>query len=111
MKSSTKILNSLLLALFGLFASIKSAVAQIEIDKIQGTLENVPTEARNLVNPIFNILLFIVGIIAAGVLVYGYIQKKRSNDPNSGDSLVSGALNTVYVVVGIYIIKFIFFGA
>ena len=111
MKIIKKIYLSAITAVLGLFCFAETALAQLNIKSLDSELQKVPTEVNKLINPIVNIILLIVGIIAIGILVYGFIQKKRSNDPNSADNLVSGALNTVYVVVGIYIIKFFFFGA
>lgn len=111
MKIIKKIYLSAITAVLGLFCFAETALAQVDFSNLSSNLEKVPKQVKDLINPIVNIIMLIVGIIAIGVLVYGYIQKKRSNDPNSADGLVSGALNTVYVVVGIYIIKFFFFGA
>lgn len=111
MKIINKIYLSAITAVLGLFCFAETALAQLNIKNLDSELGKVPAEVNKLINPVVNIILLIVGVIAIGVLLYGYIQKKRSNDPNSADGLVSGALNTVYVVVGIYIIKFFFFGA
>lgn len=111
MKIIKKIYLSAITAVLGLFCFAETALAQLNIKSLDSELDKVPREVNKLINPIVNIILLIVGVIAIGILVYGFIQKKRSNDPNSADGLVSGALNTVYVVVGIYIIKFFFFGA
>lgn len=111
MKIINKIYLSAITAVLGLFCFAETALAQLNIKNLDSELGKVPAEVNKLINPIVNIILLIVGVIAIGILVYGYIQKKRSNDPNSADGLVSGALNTVYVVVGIYIIKYFFFGA
>lgn len=111
MKIIKKIYLSAITAVLGLFCFAETALAQLNIQSLDKELGNVPKQIKTFINPIVNIILLIVGIIAIGVLVYGYIQKKRSNDPNSADGLVSAALNTVYVVMGIYIIKFFFFGA
>ena len=111
MKIINKIYLSAITAVLGLFCFAETALAQLNIKNLDSELGKVPAEVNKLINPIVNIILLIIGIIAIGVLLYGYIQKKRSNDPNSADGLVSGALNTVYVVVGVYIIKFFFFGA
>ena len=111
MKIIKKIYLSAITAVLGLFCFAETALAQLNIKNLDSELGKVPAEVNKLINPVVNIILLIVGVIAIGVLLYGYIQKKRTNDPNSADGLVSGALNTVYVVVGIYIIKFFFFGA
>lgn len=111
MKIIKKIYLSAITAVLGLFCFAETALAQVTIENLDSQLTQVPTQSKKLVNPIVNIILLVVGLIAIGVFVYGYIRKKHSNDPNSGDSLVSGALNTVYVVLGIYVIKFFFFGA
>ena len=111
MKIINKIYLSAITAVLGLFCFAETALAQLNIKNLDSELGKVPAEVNKLINPVVNIILLIVGVIAIGVLLYGYIQKKRSNDPNSADGLVSGALNTVYVVVGIYIIKYFFFGA
>lgn len=111
MKIIKKIYLSAITAVLGLFCFAETALAQLNIKNLDSELGKVPAEVNKLINPVVNIILLIVGVIAIGVLLYGYIQKKRTNDPNSADGLVSGALNTVYVVVGIYIIKYFFFGA
>lgn len=111
MKIIKKIYLSAITAILGLFCFAETALAQLNIKNLDSELGKVPDEVNKLINPIVNIILLIVGVIAIGILLYGFIQKKRSNDPNSADGLVSGALNTVYVVVGIYIIKYFFFGA
>lgn len=111
MKIIKKIYLSAITAVLGLFCFAETALAQVKIESLDSQLTQVPTQVKKFINPIVNIILLIVGVIAIGILVYGFIQKKRSNDPNSADGLVSGALNTVYVVVGIYVIKFFFFGA
>lgn len=97
--------------LVALFCNSLSVLAQdtLNSNNIKSRLTQVTSDIGEIVNPIINIALAIIGVIAIGVVVWAYAKKKKA-DPNANDALMDAAWTTIAIVAFVYIIKSFFFG-
>lgn len=101
------------IALF--FVSIFSAVSahaqdQVNISNLEQRLSNVPKDVSNMINPVINVVLLIFGLAVIASLVIAYINKRKDNNSGSNDKLIDTLWTALVVLLGIYAVKFFFFG-
>jgi len=75
---------------------------------IKSQLEGVTRNITDLIDPIVNIVLAIVGVIALGVIMWAYAKKKKG-DANANDALMDAGWTTLVVVIFVYVVKLFFF--
>lgn len=85
------------------------AYAQVQINELQQKLQTVPQDVSNMVGPIINIVLIILGIAVIISLVIAYIQKRKDNNSNSNDKIIDALWTALVVILGIYAVKTFFF--
>ncbi len=94
-----------------LYLTAENALAQgLTSSNIKSQLDGVTQNARDLINPIVNIVLLIVGVIALGIIAWAFAKKKKG-DAGANDAIMDAAWSTLAVVAFIYVIKLFFFGA
>ncbi len=103
---------SMLAAMFivSLFNAVPAS-AQMKIDNIKTELGNVPDTIKDLINPIINIVLLILGLGVIASLIVAYINKRKDNNSNSNDKIIDALWTAMVVILGIYAVKFLLIGS
>lgn len=109
MKANQNIKRAAATAITALSSISIWAQTPIESNQIETQLTNVTSNIGKIVNPIINIVLAIVGIIAIGVIAWAFAKKKRG-EQGANDAIMDTAWTTLAVVAFIYVVKAFFFG-
>lgn len=86
-----------------------SFATTVKIEGLESQLNNVTENIAKIANPIINIILAIVGVIAIGVIAWAFSKKKKGQD-GANDAIMDTAWTTLAVVAFIYVVKSFFFG-
>lgn len=91
-------------------ASTQLALAgdPIKATDIEGQLNNVTSNIGKIINPIIDIVLAIVGVLAVGIIAWAFAKKKKG-DAGANDAIMDAAWTTLAVVAFIYIVRLFFF--
>ena len=110
MKITTRIkyaCTSVLVFLMGAFTGF--AQNPVSSTELKTKLDGVTKSIGEIANPLINIGLAVIGVIAVGVAIWAY-SKKKKGDANANDGLMDAAWTTLAIVAFIYVVKSFFFG-
>ena len=102
-KKFNYLVSSLVLA----FAGALSAFAQPK--DMVSTLNNATTTVKTWTQPLVNLILVILGLVAVGRAVATYISSRRSQSGNGNEELLNMILTTIVAVAFIFLVNVLFF--